>query len=314
MTYTVFVHTNHKQWLGALVSAYSMRRNSKHPERFDVEIIRHADYPFFGEFEGKPYLRDGVYRTWRNDDLQSFTPLRFMPPELMDYQGRAVVVDPDVFAVGDVYELLSRDMEGKALLCRMRSGLKKVEGCHATSVMLLDCTKLSHWQVEAQFRQMFTFERDYRSWICLKLEEPDTIGFFEHEWNDFDRLTEHTKMLHNTKRRTQPWKSGLPVDFIPAEQYRLFPPLGWAMRLRRRLFGDYAFLGSYKSHPDPRQEQLFFGLLKECLEQKIVSEELVRQEMSQNHVRHDAFDVIDRTPRLAKGPIAAAAPAAASSL
>ena len=37
--------------------------------------------------------------TWRNDDLQSFTPLRFMPPQLMGYRGRAVVklslaVDP----------------------------------------------------------------------------------------------------------------------------------------------------------------------------------------------------------------------------
>ena len=49
----------------------------------------------------------GVKRNWRNDDLQSFTPLRFMPPELMGYQGRAVVVDPDVFAVGDVFELLT---------------------------------------------------------------------------------------------------------------------------------------------------------------------------------------------------------------
>ena len=41
------------------------------------------------------------------EDLQSFTPLRFMPPQLMGYEGRAIVIDPDVFAVGDVYELLT---------------------------------------------------------------------------------------------------------------------------------------------------------------------------------------------------------------
>jgi len=35
-----------------------------------------------------------VKRPWFNDDLQSFTPTRFMPPELMAYQGRAVVIDP----------------------------------------------------------------------------------------------------------------------------------------------------------------------------------------------------------------------------
>ena len=52
-------------------------------------------------------------RIWRNDDLQSFTPLRFLPPQLMGYQGRAVVIDPDIFATGDIWELLSRDMAGK---------------------------------------------------------------------------------------------------------------------------------------------------------------------------------------------------------
>ncbi len=298
MQHKVFIHTNHKQWLGALVSQYSMTRNSRHADRFAVEIIRHTDYPFFQEFEGKSYLRDGVTWTWLNDDLQSFTPLRFMPPELMGYSGRAVVVDPDVFAVGDVFELLTRDMQDKALVCRPRSGLKKVEGCFATSVMLLDCAKLTHWRVEEQFRQLFEMKRDYREWICLKYEDGNQIGQFEYEWNDFDKLTPKTKLIHNTKRKTQPWKAGLPVDFRPAEQFRLFPPIGWLMQARRRLLGDYALLGRYKTHPDRRQEQFFFGLLKECLEKGVIAEDTVRAEMAQNHVRHDAFEVVDRTPPL----------------
>ena len=41
-------------------------------------------------------LRDGVLRQWHMEDLQSFTPTRFMPPQLTGYQGRAVVIDPDV--------------------------------------------------------------------------------------------------------------------------------------------------------------------------------------------------------------------------
>ena len=139
----VFIHTNQRQYIGALVSAHSMKRNSKNSDAFDVRLIDHKDYPFFQEYEGKPYLRDGVERNWRNDDLQSFTPLRFMPPELMGYQGRAVVVDPDVFAVGDVFELLSRDMAGKAIMCRTRAGAKRIsDGNYASSVMLLECAKL----------------------------------------------------------------------------------------------------------------------------------------------------------------------------
>ena len=93
--------------------------------------------------EGQLYLRDGARRRWLNDDLQSFTPLRFTAPELMKYSGRAVMVDPDVFAVGDVWELLSRDMNDKAIMCRTRSSkLGETSGCLATSVMLQDCAKL----------------------------------------------------------------------------------------------------------------------------------------------------------------------------
>jgi len=105
-------------------------------------------------------------------------------------------------------------------------------------------------------------------------------------------------MIHNTRRRTQPWKAGLPIDWRPAEKFRLFPPFGWLMRARRRLFGEYALLGHYKPHPDPKQEQFFFGLLKECLEKGIVTEDMIRAQMAQNHVRHDALEVMDRTPRL----------------
>ncbi len=296
---TVFIHTNHKQIVGAIVSEYSMRRNSKTPDAFDVRIIETKDYPLLGEMEGKKYLVDGLPRFWRNEDLQSFTTLRFMPPELMGYEGRAVVVDPDVFAVGDVCDLLTRDMEGAAIMCRARSGSKEKRGFLATSVMLLDCAELTHWRWEEQFRAMFALERDYMKWMCLQYEPQETIRLFEHDWNSFDRLTPETKMIHNTKRKTQPWKTGLPVDFLPPEKPGGLVPLGWFNRVRRRVFGDYAFLGHYEPHPDPRQEQFFFGLLRECVEKGIVSEDMIRDEMRENHVRHDALEMLERTPPLA---------------
>ncbi len=299
----VFIHTNHKQMVGALVAAHAFRRNSAHNDEFDVKIIDTKDYPFLQTREGQSFQRDGVERVWRYDDLQSFTPLRFLPPELMGYQGRAVVVDPDIFAVGDIHELLSRDMQGKAIACRPRSGPKGILGCLASSVMLLDCAKLTHWRCEQNFNELFEGKRDYSEWICLKLEPRDSILLFENEWNDFDRLTPETKLLHNTRRKTQPWKSGLPVDFMFAEKFRLFPPIGWAIRWRRRLFGDY--IGHYKSHPDQNQERFFFGLLRECLEQGTVTEDMLKDEMAKNHVRHDALELIEQTPPLAAPRLAA---------
>lgn len=295
---TVFVHTNHRQLTGALVSAYSLRRNSRQPDKFEVKIIGHEDYPFFAAREGQSFLRGKEKRVWLNDDLQSFTPLRFMPPELMGYQGRAVIIDPDVFAVGDVWELLSRDMDGKAVMCRARPGHNQSNRYLATSVMLLDCAKLGHWHCQTQFNQMFDFKLDYVDWIELGQEPRETIGLLEEGWNHFDTLNQETKLLHNTKRKTQPWKTGLPVDYTVRDKRWGFISKRWLRSAKNRLLGDYPE-GRYLSHPDPRQEQFFFGLLRECLDKGIVSEDLLRQEMAKNHIRHDALELLDRTPKLA---------------
>ena len=91
-----------------------------------------------------------------------------MPPELMGYEGRAVVVDPDVFAVQDVWELLTRDMQGKAVMCRQRG----TPPHNASSVMLMDCAKLAHWKLENDFDALFTGQREYKKWMNLGYEDP----------------------------------------------------------------------------------------------------------------------------------------------
>lgn len=290
---TVFIHTNHKQMLGAMVSRYSLLKNSAHADEFDVKFIEVKDHGCLAAHEGLNYRRDGEMRAWFNDDLQSFTPLRFAPPELMGYEGQAVIMDPDIFAIGDIWELLSRDMQGAAIMCRPKSGRKGRKGAYASSVMLLDCAKLKHWQFENDFNEMFEpVKRDYMDWVSLKLEDPATIGLFENEWNDFDTLTENTKLLHNTKRKTQPWKTGLNIDYRPADTFQLFPPRHWLRRGRRALFGDYKFAGTYAAHPDPKQEAFFFGLVKEGLAAGEITEDLLRDEISLGHLRPDAFELV----------------------
>lgn len=285
---TVFIHTNHKQIVGAIVAARALKRASKTPDAFDVKIIDIRDYSYFREYNGKSYLRGGEQRTWLFEDLQSFTPSRFMPPELMGYEGRAVVIDPDIFAVADIMELLNSDMNGKAVLLLQRP--RKDGGQERmTSVMLMDCAKLKHWNVEKSFRQMFLSELDYSDWLSLKNEDPSTIGDLPHVWNHFDTLAPETKMLHTTNRRTQPWKSGLPVDFrmdLEPAYKKTFAAI------QRAIFGKELICKRYRPHPDLRQERLFFALLKECLEAGEISEQMLKDEMKKNHVRHDAFKVI----------------------
>jgi hypothetical protein len=282
----VFIHTNAKQMVGAIVAAHSLKRQSKNPDAFDVRIINKEEFTFFRDFEGRKFLRAGGHRTWRNDDLQSFTPTRFMPPELMGYKGRAVVIDPDVFAIGDVNELLTRDMQGKAIMAKQRPEHNDRKDYIASSVMLLDCAKLKHWKVKEQFASMFEDKLDYDDWIVLANEPRHTIGFLEPEWNDFDRLTPATKLLHNTKRNTQPWKTGLPIDYTTRIPFmsKILPENGFRK------------WGKYKRHADPRQEALFFAYVKECLDNGSLKEQVLREHMAKNHVRHDAFDLVKRSP------------------
>jgi len=296
---TVFIHTNDRQMLGAIVSRHSLKRNSANPDRFDVRILRREDFAFFDEFEGRKFLRAGGWRAWRNDDLQSFTPVRFAPPEVMGYQGRAIVIDPDVFAVGDINELFERDMQGKAIAAKPRGGHNNRDDYIATSVMLLDNAKLTHWNMRARFEKMFKGELDYEDWIVLATEPRETIGFLEPHWNDFDRLNRQTRLLHNTKRRTQPWKTGLPIDFT-----NRVPLIGHLLP-----GGGIKLPGRYKKHPDPRQEALFFALLRECLETGQTTEAEVRDAMAADYVRHDALEVVRRAPSV--NDVLSQAPAAA---
>ena len=189
-------------------------------------------------------------------------------------------------------------MAGKALMCRARPGHNNKANYLASSVMLLDCAKLTHWRCQEQFDEMFEFKRDYLEWIDLTLEPEGTIGLLEEGWNHFDTLNEKTKLLHNTKRRTQPWKTGLPVDFTVRSKRFGFLPTRWLASATNRLLGEIPE-GRYKRHPDPRQEQLFFGLLRECVDKRIIGEDLLRDEMAKNHIRHDALELLDRTPAIA---------------
>lgn len=88
MKNTVFVHTNARQMVDAIVGRHSLKRNSANPDAFDVKITSQEDFPFFRELQGRKFLRGGDWRVWDNADPQSFTPARFMSPELMGYAGR----------------------------------------------------------------------------------------------------------------------------------------------------------------------------------------------------------------------------------
>lgn len=296
-----YIHSNHKQIVGAIVAQYSVEKATRHADAFDVKIIELKDYPQLRSRNGRPFLREGVWPQWNNEDLQSFTPLRYLPPQLMNYEGRSVVVDPDVFATGDVWDLLNRDMGGKAILARRIYPNKNRKPYWASSVMLLDNAKLAHWKWEQALDEMFAGKRDYRDWISLDLEDQDAMGELEEQWNSFDKLEADTRLLHNTGRNTQPWKAGLPIDYLPKKPQKEPPPVFGVIPRKRydafmaRVKGQvYAPQGFYIEHPDPKQERFFFQLLQECIDTGRVTHAMLKSEIRRNHVRHDLYDVLAR--------------------
>lgn len=295
----VLIPTNAKQRLGALVSAHSFRRNASDPDGFEVRLLEVADFPELQE-KDRSFRRNGHVRHWDPDDLQSFTPLRFAVPDVMGHEGIALVVDPDVFAVADVASLFARDLEDKAIWCRARPGHNDSPEYLATSVMLLDCARLPHWQFADDLDALWRGELDYVDWIELRREDRATIGLIEPEWNDFDRLTPQTRLLHTTKRRTQPWKTGLPIDYTLREGGLS----GLAIPLRR------LFTPRYRRHPDPNQEAYFFALLAEAIDAGSVSRADVEQEIAYGHVRPDSLALVERY-RGRLWPAEGAAPVAA---
>ncbi len=70
MDNSVFIQTNDKQYIGALVAEYSIKRNSGHGDKINVRIMNEKDYPFFRARQGQLYLRQGSKRKWVVRSLQ----------------------------------------------------------------------------------------------------------------------------------------------------------------------------------------------------------------------------------------------------
>jgi hypothetical protein len=285
----IFIHTNEKQLIGAKVSQYSFEKKLT-DKNIEVNFIKTSQYPFLIKKEGKLHLRKGIKSIWRND-LQNFTPLRFLAAELMNFEGRALVIDPDVFANVDASPLFEMDMRGKSILARkIRSNNSHY---WASSVMLLDCAKLKHWKWQEDFQKLFTFERDYRSWMNLEYEDQSSIGELEKRWNDFDHLDNETCFLHTTSRITQPWKTGLPIDFSVSEKTK---PKTLLSNISYKLGFKIDFSkpkdGHYLPHPDKSQEKFFYTLLKEAIDSGIISNNEINDAIKAKNVRPDSFDIL----------------------
>ncbi len=272
----IFIQSNKKQLLGAKIAKFAMETRGKAKEHeIPVVIIEVEKIPAFQDFVGKPY-RKGNYENYTFRDLQSFTMTRFMPPELMGYEGRALVIDPDIFALDDISSLLKMEMHDAGI-----AACKKKESWD-TSMMVLDCNKLPHWKITDMLNAIAGKQRAYEDIATLR-DEKTPIMELPRVWNSLDALTPETKMLHTTIRLTQPWRTGLPIDFTQNPVPNLFGliPRFWVRQPTH-----------YQPHPYKNIENLFMELAHDALTAGAYTVQEVEEAVLAKDVRSDFLKLV----------------------
>ena len=268
---------------GAELARFAITRFLPKDTDISVEFINVDELAVFQSFAGKSYLFAGTERTYNPKDLQSFTLSRFMAPQLMGYQGKAIVIDPDIFAVKDISSIFELNMQGRSIAaCNKKDAWD-------TSFMLMDCAKLTHWKMESILQELAYKKLDYVLDIMNLSREPkESLLPLGRIWNNLDTLTPETLAVHMTNRITQPWSTGLPIDFTRNKMPKIFGII--PREPVQMLLGKYPT--RYQKHPDPRIEELFFTLVKEALASGAISKELIQSEINKKHVRSDLFQKI----------------------
>jgi hypothetical protein len=212
--------------------------------------------------------------------VQSFTLSRFLPPEIMSFSGRALVIDPDVLALSDIGELLSLDFGDNAIAaCQRAMGWE-------TSVMLLDCAKLPHWRIETILGGLKDSSLDYLDLMWLR-NEPNVLGL-QDIWNSHDRIGPDTRLLHMTRMSTQPWKTGLRVGATRADAAPFFGVI--PRSLVRRLVGRPE--PRFARHPDEGVERAFMTLFKDAVRAGAVDEAEITDAIARERIRPDIWEHI----------------------
>lgn len=191
----IVIGTEANQLVPQKVLAYSIRKSSRRP----VEILP-------------------VYQVQARKGGTNFGFVRFTVPGLNGFRGKAIYLDADqlVFSdIGELYDLLD-DSHAIALVNRPEGyfGGKPVGSHNQTSVMVLNCEKLKHWDTSKIFENIIPNDQPvapgqihYRDFMTLSWEDQGRIQALPPQWNHFNINRPDSKLTHFSFVRAQPWKS-----------------------------------------------------------------------------------------------------------
>jgi hypothetical protein len=270
MIIKAFIQANTKQLLGAEIAKACIERHSK----LSVKILN-VDSMNLG-LQNLKYMRGGVWSTFDPNDLQSFTLVRFLPPTLMDFKGYALVIDPDIFAISDLKPLLklAETSDFDIMACQKKNAFD-------SSVMLINCERLRWLSWKNLLCELSVGSIDYIDLMSINLNGLK-VQTIERRFNQLDDINDDTVFFHTTNRLTQPWKTGLRIDFarnIPGYSFGI--PKLWILKVLGR------WPSRYQTHPNSNVESTFFHLAQLALQEGKINTEDILEMIAMGYIRKD---------------------------
>jgi hypothetical protein len=246
MEIRAFIQSNYKQLVGANIAKFCLEKELK----VKTEILNIDELPDLG-LKNLRYKRGGIWVDYDCQDLQSFTLVRFLPPTLMNFNGFALVIDPDIFALKELSEILSICRSGNFSIAARRK-----KSAYDSSVMIMNCKNLQDKYSWASIvERLKSGEVDYADLMSLNLSDLNVMEL-EPKFNSWDFFDSTTLFLHTTNRLTQPWKTGLKIDFTRNDPGRYLGVI--PKKLILKLLGKWP--SRYQEHPSKHVEKKFFDL------------------------------------------------------
>ncbi len=266
----IYIQSNRFQGIAAKVSSETFNSFGH-----SSEIIYVEDFKEITKYFGRKYLRKGKEKIFK-DDLQSFTLLRFLIPELAKSEEPILIIDPDIFAIKDPITILENIKNDKKLYCTFLNGKPRTE------VMLLN-PKHKLWSFEEILRDLFDLKIDYDNLFKLNFLNLDLLERLDNKYNALDEIKDETVLLHTTNRLTQPWKEGLKIDFeIHATKLNIFyNNLKNLVGLdhNKNMVGKY-----YLKHPNDEVIEYIIKFFNIAYKKKIINKDELLNSVKQNYI------------------------------
>ncbi len=266
----IYIQSNRFQGIAAKVSSETFNSFG-----YSSEIIYVEKFNEITKYFGHKYLRKGKKVIFK-DDLQSFTLLRFLIPELARSEDPILIIDPDVFAIKDPISILKNVKNNQKLYCTFLNKIPRTE------VMVLN-SRNRLWDFNKIIKDLFDLKIDYHDLFKLNFLDDDLLGKLDNKYNSLDEINDETVLLHTTNRRTQPWKEGLKIDFeVHATKFNIL--LNNIKNLvglnhNKDVIGKY-----YRKHQNSEVNEFIIKIFNNAYKKKIITKDDLLNSVKLNYI------------------------------